>query len=209
MTYDNVTRVPYDEVPSSEPTTTTSHKVAVPGVAVYKYIPSYGLSTSGSSALNMAVRAIYTAVRRANAGAKNYEATDLALYILTMDQLYLMIHEAKRVLKLAVTYKYQNRDVPYRVARAMGYNLDDIVGNLANYRARVNTIIMKINTLAVPASFDLFKRRTVLGEIILSDDSDRTSQIIVPDTDGYYVYDANSFATGGAMTYISKGDIFT
>lgn len=183
--------------------------MAVPGVSVFSYLPSYGRSDSGDSALNMAVRSIYTVVRRANAGAKNYEAPDLAIYLLTMDQIYLMIHEAKRILQLAVSYNYANRDLPYKVAKALGYDLDDIVPNLPGYRARINVLIKKINTLSVPASFNLFKRRAILAGTILTDDADKISQIICANADGYYIYDGQSFLNGSAMVYVSKYDIST
>lgn len=142
------------------------------------------------------MRALYTFVRHVNAGRTNYEAPDLFMYILAMDSIYLMIHEIKRLLRLTTYYLIKNRDVPTRIFASMGINMEDAISNAANYRARLNILIAKANSFAVPANFNLFKRRAVLSSVILSDEPNRTTQVIVPTISGYYHF--NAFANTGS-----------
>lgn len=168
-----------------------------PGIYIYKYIPFPG-ETSPTSALNMSMRALYTYVRHANAGHANYEAPDLMMYILAMDSIYLMIHEVIRFIRLAYAYNIGNRLIPLNIFRSMGIDHIDLTANLANYRSQINQIVAKVNTLAVPADFDLFRRRAVLGSSILTDEPNKPTQIIVPKSTCYYEYDPTG-TTGGYL----------
>lgn len=172
----------------------------IPGVFVYKYIPNLGRS-GATSAVNIAAKAVYSWVRHANSGRANYESVDLMLYIGAMDSIYLRVHELKRVFRLVQTYVMRNRDIPKNILLALGVDIQDTIQNLAAYRARFNVLISKINTLAVPNTFKLFDRRALLGSIVLTDDKDRPTQLIVPKTDGFYNYSATAYNTGGALVW--------
>lgn len=146
------------------------------------------------------MRALYSFVRHANAGKTNYEAPDLMLYIMAMDNVYLLIHEIKRILRLAYHYNLENRNIPERIFTVLDIDTQDLLGNLANYRAQLNTRIAKANSLAVPANFNLFKRRAVLGSVVLTDEPNRPTQLIIPQSDGFYVYVATG-TTGGKLVF--------
>lgn len=95
-------------------TTNKDNKVLIansvtPSVMRLGYHPISGTSISNSSGLSIATRALYTYVRDKNAGARNYEAPDLMMYILAMDQIYLMYHEARRIYQAINTYITSNR----------------------------------------------------------------------------------------------------
>lgn len=174
--------------------------IASPGIFIYKYVPWYG-NASTSSALNLAMRGIFSFIRAANSGRTNYEAPDLIMYIMQMDQIYLMIHEAVRLVKLANTYLLENRTVPVAIFKAMGIDYEDLVSNQANYRTKLNTIISKVNSMAVPAALDIFKRRAMMGSVILTDEPNRPTQIIIPHIDGFFSYDATA-VTGSTLRYV-------
>lgn len=186
-------KLPTDDVASTH----------TPGVAVYKYMPWYGTATP-TSALNLTMRALYSFVRHANSGRSNYEAPDLMLYIMAMDSIYLIIHETKRLLRLAYLYVLENRDIPEKVYDVLGIDLTDVIANLANYRAQLNTRIAKANSLAVPANFNIFKRRAVMGSVVLTDEPNRPTQLIVPKADGYYMFNATT-QNGGSLGYVTPG----
>lgn len=173
--------------------------IASPGIFIYKYVPWYG-NASTSSALNLAMRGIFSFIRAANSGRTNYEAPDLIMYIMQMDQIYLLIHEAVRLVKLANTYLLENRTVPVAIFKAMGIDYEDLVANQANYRTKLNTIISKVNSMAVPAALDIFKRRAMMGSVILTDEPNRPTQIIIPHIDGYFSFDATA-PTGSTLRY--------
>lgn len=144
------------------------------------------------------MRALYSFVRHVNSGRTNYEAPDLMMYVMAMDSVYLLIHEIKRLLRLAYLYVLENRDIPERIFSVMGIDHLDAVGNLANYRAQLNVRIAKANSLAVPANFNIFKRRAVMGSVVLTDEPNRPTQLIVPMSDGFYKYDPKA-QTGSTL----------
>lgn len=148
------------------------------------------------------MRALYSFIRHANSGKTNYEAPDLMLYIMAMDSIYLIVHEIKRFIRLAYLYVLENRDIPEKVFDVLGIDHENLVGNIANYRAQLNTRIAKVNSLAVPAHFNLFKRRSVLGSVVLTDEPNRPTQLIIPKADGYYQYDSKA-TYGGRLVYVS------
>lgn len=174
----------------------------VPGVMIYKYVPWYGNSTPTSS-LNLTMRALYSYVRHVNSGKTNYEAPDLMLYIMAMDSVYLLIHEIKRLIRLAYHYNLENRDIPEKIFKSLGINHTDLISNLANYRAALNTRIAKANSLAVPNNFNLFKRRAVFGSVVLTDEPNRPTQLIIPKADGVYQFSAKTNVTGGSLQWMS------
>lgn len=175
----------------------------IPGIAVYKYSPWYG-TASATSALNLTMRALYSFVRHANSGKTNYEAPDLMMYVMSMDSVYLLIHEIKRLIRLAYLYVLENRDIPEKIFEVTGIDHQDLVGNLANYRAQLNTRIAKANSLAVPANFNLFKRRAVMGSVVLTDEPNRPTQIIVPMADGFYKFNG-TYQAGSTLEYVIPG----
>lgn len=199
--YNGVTYKQFNQVSLYGPDSDSNMKVTIPGVATYKYIPWYGTATPTSS-LNLTMRALYSFVRHVNSGRTNYEAPDLMIYIMAMDNVYLLIHEIKRLLRLAYLYVLENRDIPNRVFSALGIDADDLVSNLANYRAQLNTRIAKANSLAVPANFNLFKRRAVMGSVVLTDEPNRPTQLILPASDGYFMYDGTA-STGSTLQFVT------
>lgn len=179
----------------------------VPGIAIFKYLPSYGTSSHVESPINVAANALYAYIRHVNSGAKVYESSDLIMYIMAAEQLYLMLAEARRILLLAQEYTIDSRLIPERLVTALGFDIKDIQANLADYRKEYNILVQKINAFAIPNEFNLISRRAILGSIVLQDDADVPKQLIIPDSDGYYVFDPISFKTGGAMVFVSKRDM--
>lgn len=78
-------RITLSGAPSS---VSISRTFAIPGVYAIYCGPSIGRSLDNSSPVNIAARNIYSFVRHANSGHSNYDAPDLMLYLLAMDQLY-------------------------------------------------------------------------------------------------------------------------
>lgn len=172
----------------------------VPGVLVYKYIPWYGNSDI-TSALNVAMRGLFAYLRKANSGRTNYEAPDLMQYIMAMDGIYTRIHEIKRLLKLVSYYNSKNRTIPLHIFMGLNIDINDAVSNYNDYRGKLNIAISMINSLAVPKTFSLFSRRAVLASSVLSDEEGRPTQLIVPQTDGYWRYDPTG-KKGGRFNFI-------
>nr|QIR30717.1 putative capsid protein [Chicken picobirnavirus] len=179
---------------------TDKSDMTVPGVLSIDYFTAPGISKNGTSAVNISAKALYSYVRHQNSGHSNYEASDLMLYILAMDEIYTQFYEARRILNLAMTYDYVNRNVPDLILKALGTNPDSIRANIAQFRGRLNLIAAKISSLAVPNAFHLFKRHALIARTILMDSSSIRGQFYVWKTTGYRVFDPTA-TTGGQLVY--------
>jgi hypothetical protein len=175
----------------------------LPGVMVISYVPTPGgASMDGTSSINMAARQLYSYIRRNNSGAKNYEAPDLMLFVLAMEDIYNNFFELKRAYGLAQNYQFANRFTPKALVEGIGIDFEDLTQNLAGYRYKINLLARKINSLAVPKYFKSFIRRVVLSSQVFSDSTSARSGYYIYAKQGYYQFKFAKYETGGALEYV-------
>lgn len=167
---------------------------AVPGLMRIGYIPSIGATndTAFTKSVNVAARNIYAFVRHANSGSRNYEAADLMMYILQLDSVYTMLSHVRRCYSIALTAKGRNRYYPNAYAYACGFDLEDALENLANYRMQLNALSVSVNSFYVPNSMPLFNRHVWMASNIFKDSEVHKSQeyIFVPEI--YYTWNSQA-----------------
>lgn len=131
----------------------------IPGVLNLWLVPSFGKSTAPDSALNLASRQLYTYVRHVNSGSANYDPNDLLMYVASMSSVYAMINFLQRLYGITGLYAQRNRYLPKYLVNAQGVNYESIASNLADFRYRLNLLINKASSFAVPANVTYFKRQ--------------------------------------------------
>lgn len=168
---------------------------SIPGVYALVAHPTIGRAHEWSDPINIASRSLYSWIRHANSGHANYDAPDLAMYIIAMGQLDSAIEWAKRLYGFASSYSYRNRYTPRALIEANGVDFTSLSENLANYRAKLNQLIDKRTSLAVPKTITYYKRCKWLYSGAYKDHDDPKGQIyeIVPD--GFYYMDIQGEAT--------------
>ena len=176
-------------------------KSAVPGAMVLRYIPTVGpvLLQEGAAA-NVAAKNIYAYVRHANSGSTNYEATDLFMYLLSMDSMYSLLAWMMRSYSLALTAKSENRYYPTAILQGLGWNVDDLTANLAQFRALINVCVSKVGIFNVPANFPYFNRHIWMNMNIFKDQAIKKSQEYLFTPEVVYYYDES--VTPGKLTPI-------
>nr|AVX53653.1 putative capsid [Marmot picobirnavirus] len=174
---------------------------SIPGVCSIYLTPCPGKSGSNYSTINIAARNLYSFVRHANSGHANYDSPDLMLYVLAMDSIYYMLSHAIRVYGIARTYSQVNRYYPEALLEAMLMDPKDVITNLAELRYNINTLIVKVGSLCVPASFKYLTRHFWLFSSVYADTNDPKCQSYVFVPHGYYQFDPVAYTTGGALHY--------
>lgn len=169
----------------------------VPGIASFRLIPTIGFATDETSPVNIAAINLYSDIRRANSGAKNYDAPDLMSVILAMGQVYSCMSWLFRIYGLTNVYSSQNRYIPRALVTAQGVNFDSILENQADFRARLNTLVLQVNSIYVPKGMPLFDRWWRIYEKIYADSSTATAQIYQAIPVGFYLRDD----TTGDLTF--------
>lgn len=172
-------------------------------IMAIRYAPYFGYGQAESDAINVAARQLYSFVRHANSGAKNYESPDLMMYVLALSDIYAEYFECQRVLDTVRTFVADNRAIPAYLLQAMGISdtVNEISGNLANYQAQLNLIATKINTFALPKYFKLLYRKIYVSSRVFVDSTSSRSQYYVLVRGGCYKWSPTAVETGTSLQY--------
>lgn len=148
-----------------------------PGIAVYNLVPGPGVATGGTDPVNIAAKNIYSYIRQANSGGKNYDPNDLMSYLLAVDEAYMLYFDAARILGVINLYNNENRYAPRVIVRALGWDYDDILSNLANFKYYINAFANKLNALPVPKLWPFYQRHAWMYGGIYADGTSPKAQL--------------------------------
>lgn len=171
----------------------------LPSVMQVSYIPSIGYSDTGEAAINIAAKRLYTFVRHANSGAKVYEAPDLMMYIIAMENCYRLWWEARRAYQVCTTYEADNRNLPLVLGGALNLDVTGAAGILAQANFELNDLRNKINSFWVPNIFNSFKRASVITNGVFMDSDSMRGQFYVYTMAYYYKFSGRTSETGSQL----------
>lgn len=145
---------------------------AIPGLMILDLLPTYGYSDSAGDPMNVAAQSLYSYIRHANSGSRNYDSSDLMIYFMTMDQLYSYINWLQRIYGLATAYTQLNRYYGANALICEGIDIESVQQNLANFRAGINMLIDKVAQFVVPKCLPVFKKHaTTFAGLYIEGDS--------------------------------------
>lgn len=174
----------------------------LPNFCVLSYVPGVGNTNDDANAgINIATKQLYTYVRHANSGARNYEGPDIMMYVLAMRDIYTRFFEAKRALGIAYAYYFENKNFPDGLLRSIGINPQDLRANLAQYRGRLNLLAAKINSFAVPKYFRAFDRAAFISSYYFTDSTSIRGQAYIFRTAGYYTWSGMTSEKGTSLQF--------
>lgn len=180
----------------------------VPGVMAIYTTPAYGNSDSAVSPLNVAIRNIYSFVRHANSGHANYDAPDLGIYLMAMDNIYSFMAYLRRIYGVVMTYSYTNKYYPVAITNAMGVDFEDVHAHLADFRAMINSFAVKVGSMCVPSSMSVFARHMWMYEGYYTDTDQNKAQTYLYVPTGFYHYQLRNklvnegvYDTSGMLCY--------
>lgn len=181
---------------SAEKGTAFEKESALPSVLTVDYSDSIGITSGGTSAINMAAVQLYTKIRQKNSGAKNYEAADVMMYVLAMRSIYSHYFQIRKILGIVNLYDYYNHNMPDTLIRSMGIDPVDLRGHISNYRGSLNLLARKINSFAVPKYFKVFMRSAFINSYIFGDSDSVRGQFYMFKNVVYYKWEGFTSATG-------------
>ena len=174
----------------------------LPNFCVLSYVPGIGNTNDDANAgINIATKQLYTYVRHANSGARNYEGPDIMMYVLAMRDIYTRFFEAKRALGIAYAYYFENKNFPDGLLRSIGVDPKDLRENLAQYRGRLNLLAAKINSFAVPKYFKSFDRAAFISSFYFTDSTSIRGQAYIFRTAGYYTWSGTTSEKGTSLNF--------
>lgn len=180
---------------------TTSHVTSIPGIMTLSLIPTIGDNSSPNSPVNIASNSMYSFVRHANSGSKNYDAPDLMVYCMAVAQAYSYINYLQRVYGTCQLYAHYNRYLPRAIVMAQNVNPDDLNENLANFRYGVNTLIHKLSSFACPANMTYFRRLAFLFSGLYSEGESIKDQLYMYVPRGFMILNETPTTPGWELQY--------
>lgn len=202
------TRLDYQFDVTDGTITLSSSPVTIPGIMAFRVVPSMGDTLSYdtdevdvNSPLNIASNAVYSFVRHANSGSKNYDAPNLMMYCMSLAQIYSYLNFLQRIYGTAQLYSHSNRYLPRAIIEAQNVDFDDLIANLANFRYGVNSLIYKAASFACPADMTYFRRLAFLFSGIYSEGETPKSQLYMYVPEGFLKLEEAGSAPGWKLRY--------
>lgn len=170
---------------------------AIPGILVSHVMPILGNAKNPSDPVNIAANSIYQFVRSKNSGGwGTIDAVDFMIYFGAMDSVFTYCTYLSRLYATVFTYHQANRYLSRALIEAQGVDYDDLVANLAVFRARFNVAIAKIKSLFIPNNMSIFVRHSwMFSKYYIEGESDK-DQIYMHAPIGYYTFDLDSDGAG-------------
>ena len=179
----------------------------VSGLMSIGMVPVPGISTSGQSAVNVAARKLFTYIRHANSGAANYQAPDLMMYLLAMDNAYTLWNWLVRIYGVAQVFSGRNAYLPSVIFQADNVDYTSVCSNLNQLRTAINIMGKKLMTMKVPGHLSYFKRHAWLFSNIFLDSTSSKAQMYMYSPS--HLYKWNEYTTSGELAYLSPVQINT
>lgn len=180
---------------------------AVPGILTLSVIPSIGTydETNATSAVNLAAKNIYSYVRHANSGSANYDAPDLMMAILAADQVFSAISMAVRAYGIAMNYNQLDRYTPVALLRAMGFDPDSVINNMAQFRYYINQAIARASVIWVPSDMSIVARHYWLYSNVYRDSEDHKAQYYMYVPANFLKFEPTAENTGSSLSVVQWG----
>lgn len=179
----------------------------MPGLMTIDVTPVLGSNDGPNSAVNIAAQQIYTIVRAANSGARNYDKTDMMRVILAMDSAYMLFEHLVRAYKLFKSYDYLNRYLPNGILYALGFG-QGLGSELADFREAINTFAYKLASVNVPDQFDFIHRHSWMFTNIYKDSEASQSQMYAYKLNGIYIWTEGQNDQPSFLKYTPLNDLF-
>lgn len=173
----------------------------LPCVLTIPYINSIGVTSKGTEGVNMAAAQLYTYIRHANSGAKNYEAADVMMYVIAMRDAYTQYFNMRKIIGLCSSFNFYNHNLPDMILKGMGVAAEDLRSNLANYRTQLNILAKKLNSFAVPKYFRVFDRTAFINSFVFTDSSSIRGQFYNFVPAGKYTWSPKTSERGTELVY--------
>lgn len=175
-----------------------------PGILKIPYVPTIGISANASSAINLASIKLYSYVRHANSGSRNYERADQTLIYVAIMNVVATLAAAQRIYGLCQVYNRYNRYYPRAIINSMFENntaFDDLIQNLANYYFRINVLINKLSALAIPSGMSVLDRWVWMNSHVWLDANSDKAMVVYYMPSGMYKFNPKH-ANGTSLDYV-------
>lgn len=157
------------------------------------------------TSVNLMARKLYSRLSNKSGRTQSYAPQDVMTLILAMGEVISISAHLKRILGLAFTYNYRNRDFPRQIIRSLGVDADDFLANLGVYRVKFNTVMNIANKIPFPGNISWFAKCAALYEGVFKDSPDDMAQIYAFVPGNTWVIDEDDYEGGTILKTVQAG----
>lgn len=172
--------------------------MAVPGICVFRYLPTFGKAKTMDDAVNVAMGKIYREVRHANSGARNYAPSDLFLADVCVESLIAWYQELARLSGLLTQVSAWNAYLGRRLVESLGYDYDDLIEDegINSFMSHLISLATKIKQFTLIPGIAAHRDHLELVSRMYQDGESVKSQIYAFQQEGFYSYEQVDQAKG-------------
>lgn len=182
--------------------TVESMNISQPGIMQIELLPTIGSGYGEQlKPIDIAGTKLWAKFRQKLSGStRPYDAADLMIFTICAADILSALKWLKRAYGVANQYYVRNKFMPKAVLNAMGFS-DDIIPNIAQFRADINNLISQASTICMPKELTYFSRTAFLYDNIYCESELATDQLYVTKPAAFrkYVLDAE---TGSSISYV-------
>nr|AVA30683.1 capsid protein [Picobirnavirus sp.] len=176
-------------------TTGTNFDLTTPGIVILDYVPTIPDSASWTQQ----VTRFETGIRSKNSRTAPYTGNDLMMAQLALTSAYSMYFYLTRTLGLLKNYSTENNYVPRALVTTLGYDVDDLIKNQANYRSRINQLAIDLNSLPLVEGMSFLPRWKELNSKLFADSETYKSQFYMFRPTEYWEWSATGSTFGSSL----------
>lgn len=173
-------------------------KFAIPSVICYNYHMLFGVSKQKNS-LNTIANNLYSYIRYANSGSRNYESPDLFMYCCAISGPFALAAFIAKCIGLANVASPINRAYPRQVFEAMKIDYADVMANIASYRGYLNSLIVRLNAYNVPAKFYCYSAHSWMANAIYIESDNPKDVIYTTRPRTMLIWSGTTVSTGSSL----------
>lgn len=171
----------------------------IPSILSIECNASPGNCDTQRTGINQAALKIYTTLSSRNAKTALYAPQDVSMLILAIGDLVSVLEHVRRAFGVAYTYNQRNRALPRKLLQVMGFDPDDFLANLADYRNQFNSWITGLNRLSVPVNIAYIDKCYQMYQRVYLDSESSMAQIILMRPRSYWTLNETLSDTGTVL----------
>lgn len=181
-----------------------------PVIMTLPFIPTPGVNLDAVSPINLSATSIYSYIRHANSGSRNYAPADLMAFYWAMDSIYMVCEWARRAYGLLRMYSQRNVAMPRAMIEASGFDFEDLQKNAPNWWHYFNNgLTARLNSICVPTVYPIFQRHRQMCRDVYLETKDPKSVSYIFKPVAVFKRDNTSSAQGGFCKMVPLSQYFT
>lgn len=166
------------------------------------FSPTFGGQLESSRVSNDVFAALYSYIYANINRVNNYDPSDIGKYLICIDSILTLIAMLQKAYGAAKFYDKFNLSLPKYLIEACNIDFESVTNGLLDLSGQINTLILQLSPLNVPANIDYFQRHTYLASSVFKDTAGNKSQYYQFIPSGYYTWDAATASV--KWTYINS-----